>query len=136
MVQDKTMVELLAQARDNGEFLLVHGQTQRQLSASMTLGRCFQSEPEVLLIGFEPEAAKGQLKEILHVLAQTFGIPEKLEDSNSSVFLCSTLTLKDWFQSEYQVEQVVRALTQSIPLERLTDFLELAQVCVVTDSKI
>lgn len=127
---------LLSDAREKGNFLLVHGKTESGCLASMSLGRCFQSEPEILLLDFSPETAKEQIREILNILVQSFDTPTKLEDVEGKTFYCSVMTFKDWFQSDHQVKEVVEALTQSIPFERLPDFLGLSSVCIISSSEL
>lgn len=133
--ESEKLLALLSAAREKGEFLLVHGQTKQGELATMTLGRCFQSEPEIVLLGFEDKVAKAQLREILQVFSQLFEIPSQLKDESGATLSCSSVALKDWFQSDLSVAEAVSALTQAIPLERMKDFLEMAQVCVVSSSK-
>lgn len=135
MKDDSDILATLLEAKEQGKYLLLHGQTQRGDMATMTLGRCFQSEPEVLLLGFEPEVAKSQIKSLLHLLAQTFSAPERIEDSKGESLFCTEFSLKDWFRSDVQVAHAVGLLTQAIPSERLTDFLALSQILLVTPTE-
>lgn len=132
---EQQLLSALSEAKLSSRYVLIHGKTVEGKSATMTLGRCFQSEPEVLMLGFDAELAKSQVKDTIQILGQTFGTPKRIEDSSGNSLVCQELALKDWLCSEHRLEKAVGFLLQSIPLEQLKDFLEFSQVLVFSQSE-